>query len=854
MGVFRTLIFVAPPSSTTFTMADRSTQDTDKPPTAARELDFRQPDSDDDEDNEETSVPLISAHTPTEEQISAWRSENKYIDEQMAASDLVLFNPVACAQAYKDDGPLGLFFQFIPRGFIDRFMLKATQEELASKDGNSGKKIVLTPKLFRCVIGLDIALSLCNSTSIKELWSSKMFLGSLSFSNSMARDTFTTVRGSLKVYSTSTCRNMEDPLWQVRPLLGHVLRNFASVGYVVGPVALDEASCPTKARTKASSYLPSKPDKFAIRFYALVGWKSVYTFALWDNGTGNGLNQTPAERFMKVFGELWSSFNQFSQACKSRMRNACPVAFDSASMLWVLMIGLLYRSIAGAASHRRSNDSQVHTVVYMDNYYTRHALARACSDFTDNSMKVTGTVKMNLVDKVNKPSVIQATKDLEKLPRGSWILVQVYTAVIHPDSKIQKEKEKKDGYSKSLPRAKVGFNESDILEVANEYCIVAKRCGFIVFHDKKPVVFYTNDLADTPQTLFGDKSDEHAVRCVHGLATLFRWTGDSYHAKQSFKVPAPVVAYNLFMNGVDRADQMRSTNACRRKEKHLHMTIWHFVVDLCILNAFQVYLKLRNSQLIDAKKQGTEEEEIRMAKEMPLREFKRKVCVALCMPYAETYNATKKTNSKAGPQVASAENVQAKLPPRPPARYKTPPVRGRKLRRSTSSTRKSARFEVDLEADTPGGASEVTKASEASTETEKTVQPLRFETNLSHHILQPNPVNHGRRHRSTCYLCSIIGTGGTHPVTSYGCVQCQRCFHPECFSLYHNSWKVAFCNDRCKEIRDLLEGFWTANPHVLEYNMEGEDTPTKEDVEEYEIQQGKKGICAKEEDIRKFGE
>ena len=37
-----------------------------------------------------------------------------------------------------------------------------------------------------------------------------------------------------------------------------------------GTVAFDEASVATKARTKAKSYNPIKPDKFAIRFYAVV--------------------------------------------------------------------------------------------------------------------------------------------------------------------------------------------------------------------------------------------------------------------------------------------------------------------------------------------------------------------------------------------------------------------------------------------------------------------------------------------------------------------------------------------------------------------------------------------------------
>ena len=639
-------------------MTDRPNRDADNPPTAARELDFTQDDSDADDDNANDDSPTIFADVPTEDKITKWRSENRYIDEQIASSDLVLINPTSCAQAYNDDGPLGLFFLFVPPRFLDKFMLKATQEELVSKESNSTKKIVLTKNLFCCAVGLDIAMSLCNSTSIKELWSSKTFLGSSAFSSTMSRDMFSSIRGSLKIYSDSTSRKNDDPLWMSRSLMGHVFRNFASIAYIVGPVALDEASCPTKARTKASSYLPSKPDKFAIRFYSLVGWKSVYTFSIWDNGTGNTVKQTPAERFMKVFVELYATFNQFAQSSKSRLRNACAVPYDSTSMLWVLMVGLLYRSIIGASSSRPRKDAPLHNVVYMDNFYTRHALARACGDFMDNAMKTTGTVKLNLVDKVNKPVVVQGIKNLEKQERGSWILVQVHNGIIHPDGKTQREQETKSGYSKSLPRQCIGFDEKEIVEISNEYCVVAKQCGYILFLDKKPVIFYTNDLAKTLKTLFSGPDDPHTVEWVHGLATMWRWTGHSFHGKQSFQVPAPVVAYNLFMNGVDRAEQIISTNACRRKKKHLHMTVWHFVVDLCILNAFQVYLKLRDMQLIDMHyvTDEHEKEPIAKKKEMKLREFKRQVCWSLCEPYAETYQAKNKAASAASS--ASADTPQ----------------------------------------------------------------------------------------------------------------------------------------------------------------------------------------------------
>eukprot|EP00644_Phytophthora_capsici_P014966 jgi/Phyca11/128420/e_gw1.76.136.1 len=52
----------------------------------------------------------------------------------------------------------------------------------------------------------------------------------------------------------------------------------------------------TKARSKARTYMPSKPYKYGVRFYAVVGWDSLYVHSLWDNASGNTLPTAPAQR------------------------------------------------------------------------------------------------------------------------------------------------------------------------------------------------------------------------------------------------------------------------------------------------------------------------------------------------------------------------------------------------------------------------------------------------------------------------------------------------------------------------------------------------------------------------------
>jgi hypothetical protein len=41
-------------------------------------------------------------------------------------------------------------------------------------------------------------------------------------------------------------------------------------------LSLDEASIRTKARCLAATYMPNKPDKYAIHMYAHVCWKTTY--------------------------------------------------------------------------------------------------------------------------------------------------------------------------------------------------------------------------------------------------------------------------------------------------------------------------------------------------------------------------------------------------------------------------------------------------------------------------------------------------------------------------------------------------------------------------------------------------
>ena len=125
---------------------------------------------------------------------------------------------------------------------------------------------------------------------------------------------------------------------------------------------------------------------------------------------------------------------------------------------------------------------------------------------------------------------------------------------------------------------------------AKEY--IEEKAGYIVWKESKCDIFYSNDLASTPTLpiMFGDSTE--AVQCVHGLKSLTCWTDNEAMNKAVFHVPTIIVAYNHFMNLVNRLDQLRSTNPTRRKEKRVEMTIFTLFLDLAINNAYALLPKI----------------------------------------------------------------------------------------------------------------------------------------------------------------------------------------------------------------------------------------------------------------------
>jgi hypothetical protein len=80
-----------------------------------------------------------------------------------------------------------------------------------------------------------------------------------------------------------------------------------------------------------------------------------------------------------------------------------------------------------------------------------------------------------------------------------------------------------------------------------EFMNVALNCGYIIYKDQKDIIFYTNDLASTPNELVViGNDDNHAIHCVNGPAKLDHWTDECMLNREVFDAPAVIVAHDLF--------------------------------------------------------------------------------------------------------------------------------------------------------------------------------------------------------------------------------------------------------------------------------------------------------------------
>jgi len=542
--------------------------------------------------------------------------QNEYIRSILDGVDLHILQPGRVQNAISSENPeADLFHLFLSKDYLGA-VCTWTNEGLVSR----GRKPCVADE-FLAYVGLELGMSLLKYNSIHRYWSKGSFLGHETFRATMSRTRFQEIRSAVRFESRQSYGHnvaSHDPLWSCRGLLDQFMKKSATVAVPLGVSALDENSCPTKARTKAKTYSPNKPAKYAIRFYAVVGHKYCYLSAMADNRAGNTTGIAAVYEYFRLFRNMRTPYNQIIAPDKSKDSLA-----ETPSALWITMMAHQVKTYQQPNGGKR--------YFFCDNYYTRHTIAKTLLQFTDGKAHIIGTVKFTNVDGTNRYYLSRAIETLKDASRGSWAVVQVFNK--------HRNYDQLRGQHAAQQRRVPAKDRTPFVPPLDS---VAERTGYIVFKDSKVVLFYSNDLVQTPPEAILLHHDERAVQCVGGLAKISRWTGSEVLHRTDFYVAAPIVAYNMFMNGVDRMDQYRATLATQRKEKRIYMTIFTFVLDLSISQGYAIYQKAMSSQ-----NRGMH----------PYFEFKRRICQSLIKPW----NMSKVSPSTARPSETDRVTIASSL-------------------------------------------------------------------------------------------------------------------------------------------------------------------------------------------------
>lgn len=101
------------------------------------------------------------------------------------------------------------------------------------------------------------------------------------------------------------------------------------------------------------------------------------------------------------------------------------------------------------------------------------------------------------------------------------------------------------------------------------------------------VMFYTNFLSRTPREEVTEPND-NGRHYVHSVFPMPRWLEEEGLCRSQLLAPSVVIAYNTFMNGVDKFDQHRSTNPTMRKESRVTMSTFTFLMEGATINIYAV--------------------------------------------------------------------------------------------------------------------------------------------------------------------------------------------------------------------------------------------------------------------------
>ena len=165
-------------------------------------------------------------------------------------------------------------------------------------------------------VGLTFLMGLVDKAQLRNYWSTDPLIYTPSFQDAMPRDRFLNLLSFIHLVDNEQAipRSQDgfDPLYKIRPIYDIVSSRFRDLYRPTQHVCIDEAMVPWKGRLNFKQYIPSKPDRFGVKLYALCESESkymvdfdIYTAGDYDpNPDGDHFEMNQGHSFQVVMGLL----------------------------------------------------------------------------------------------------------------------------------------------------------------------------------------------------------------------------------------------------------------------------------------------------------------------------------------------------------------------------------------------------------------------------------------------------------------------------------------------------------------------------------------------------------------------
>jgi Transposase IS4 len=319
-------------------------------------------------------------------------------------------------QAYEKGEAFGLFALFITKSWMINMW------QWTNRCIQNGHVAPIPQAQFLAYFRLEIAMTILQMNDKRYYWKLDMVIGHDDFKPMMSQDDFMLIQVHVALQDTTQFtyeQAVQYPLCHCRIWMEYFKMKSAEIAVPLGMNALNDASCCTKARTTTKSCITNKPDKYAIRFYAVVSNYNTYLHGLLDNRSGNRTGISGTDAYCMMNKCLKSLYDQL-------LHNNKNIEKGSPTALWTMMMAQRIKIFCDPSNKQ---------VFLMDNYYARHILllARALKMTTQDEARIVGTIKFTNIDAKNRPHLTKAITLIKNETHGSWKIVRYFDKVENLD-------------------------------------------------------------------------------------------------------------------------------------------------------------------------------------------------------------------------------------------------------------------------------------------------------------------------------------------------------------------------------------------------------------------------------------